>query len=207
VDIPIGVDVKCARSETPCGHSTYVIVNPLTENITHVVVNQGVFPHSERLVPIEQVEDCSADQICLRCTKEELAAMQAFIETEFVQEEIPHYYPDATLMWPIVYPDMEPTTVGVEHRQIPPGELAVRRGTDVQARDGRVGRVDEFMADPKTGHITHLIMREGHLWGEKDVTIPVSHIEHIEEDAVHLNLHKKDIEALPAIRARRSRWS
>jgi sporulation protein YlmC with PRC-barrel domain len=207
VDIPIGVNVRCAGSETPCGQSTYVILNPLTETITHVVVKQHAFPHSERLVPIEQVEDCSDGEICLRCTGEELADMQAFIETEFAREDIPYYYPDTTLMWPMVYPDVDPELLAVEHQQIPPGELAVRRGTEVQALDGRVGRVDEFMADPKTGHITHLIMREGHLWGEKDVTIPVSDIERIEEDTVHLNLHKKEIEALPTIRVHRSRWS
>ena len=63
------------------------------------------------------------------------------------------------------------------------------------------------MVDPNTNHITHLIMREGHLWGEKDVTIPVSNIERIEEDTVYLNLHKKDIEALPTIPVRRGRWS
>jgi sporulation protein YlmC with PRC-barrel domain len=206
VDIPIGANVVCAGSETPCGHSTYVILNPLTENITHVVVKPKASPHNERLVPIERVKDCSAVQICLRCTKDELVHMQAFVETEFIREEIPHYYPDATLIWPMVYPDKEPELLAVEHQQIPLGELAVRRGTEVQARDGRVGRVDEFMADPKTGHITHLIMREGHLWGEKDVTIPVSHIERIEEDTVDLNLHKKDIEALPAIPVHR-KWS
>jgi sporulation protein YlmC with PRC-barrel domain len=171
-----------------------------------VVVKPKAFPHRERLVPIEQVEDCSADQVCLHCTKEELANMQAFIDTEFIRDKIPHYYTESALMWPMVYPDMEPAMFVVEHRQIPLGELAVRRGTEVQARDGRVGRVDEFMADPKTGHITHLVMREGHLWGEKDVTIPVSHIERIEEDTVHLNVTKKDIEALPAIPIQR-KWS
>jgi len=52
-------------------------------------------------------------------------------------------------------------------------------------------------------HITHLVLREGHLWGEKDVTIPVSQIDHIEEGTVHLKLSKPDIEALPAIPVRR----
>jgi hypothetical protein len=47
------------------------------------------------------------------------------------------------------------------------------------------------------------VLREGHLWGQKDVTIPVSQIERIEEDAVHLKLDKRSIEALPAIPVRR----
>jgi sporulation protein YlmC with PRC-barrel domain len=66
-----------------------------------------------------------------------------------------------------------------------------------------VGRVDEFLVDPRNEHITHLIMREGHLWGQKDVSIPLSAIGHIEEDTVHLKLSKSEIEALPAIPIRR----
>jgi sporulation protein YlmC with PRC-barrel domain len=34
--------------------------------------------------------------------------------------------------------------------------------------------VDEFVVNPKNGHITHLVMREGHLWGQKDVIIPLA---------------------------------
>ena len=52
-------------------------------------------------------------------------------------------------------------------------------------------------------HITHLILRKGHLWGQKDVTIPVSEIARIEEDAVHLKLAKEQVEALPTIPVRR----
>jgi hypothetical protein len=40
-----------------------------------------------------------------------------------------------------------------------------------------------FVVDPKTGHITHLVLREGHLWGQRDVAIPVNAIERIEPGA------------------------
>jgi len=43
----------------------------------------------------------------------------------------------------------------------------VRRGTRVEATDGHVGHVDEFVVNPENGHITHSVMREGHLWGKK----------------------------------------
>jgi sporulation protein YlmC with PRC-barrel domain len=103
-------------------------------------------------------------------------------------------------MWPYVIPEV---LMPIEHMHIPPGELAVRRGARVRATDGHVGRVDEFMVDPTNGHITHLVLREGHPWGQKDVTIPVSQIERIEENAVYLRLDKHSIEALPAIPVRR----
>jgi sporulation protein YlmC with PRC-barrel domain len=73
----------------------------------------------------------------------------------------------------------------------------------VEATDGHAGRVDEFLVDPANGHITHLVLREGHLWGQKDVTIPVAQIDRIEDGAVYLKLDKESIGALPAIPIRR----
>jgi hypothetical protein len=42
-------------------------------------------------------------------------------------------------------------------------------------------------------------MREGHLWGQKDVSIPVSQIDHYQDNTVYLKLDKQSIEALPGI--------
>ncbi|KPK14357.1 MAG: hypothetical protein AMK69_28870 [Nitrospira bacterium SG8_3] len=54
-----------------------------------------------------------------------------------------------------------------------------------------MGPVTEFLVDQTDGHITHLVLREGHMWGRKDVTIPVFQIDRIEEDAVYLKLNKR----------------
>ncbi len=102
------------------------------------------------------------------------------------------------VMWP--YATAEgPEYVRMERENIPAGERAVRRGARVQATDGDVGHVDEFLVNPDGDLITHLVLREGHLWGRKDVSIPVSAIDLIEEDTVFLSLSKDDVEALPTI--------
>ena len=96
--------------------------------------------------------------------------------------------------------------VAVEHEDIPSGELAMRRGTRVEAKDGYVGHVDEFVINPKTGHITDLVLRQGHLWGDKDILIPVSKMLESKGDTVRLKLDKKQIEALPTFPVHR-RWA
>ena len=96
--------------------------------------------------------------------------------------------------------------VSVEHQQIPLGELAVRRGTHVEAIDGYVGHVDEFVVNPENGNIIHLLMREGHLWGKKDVIIPLSAMGETHRDTVFLKLDKHQIESLPTFPVHR-RWS
>lgn len=52
---------------------------------------------------------------------------------------------------------------------------------------------------PTTHGISHLILREGHLWGQKDVIIPVDVISKITDEAVYLTMDKEAIERLPAI--------
>jgi hypothetical protein len=96
--------------------------------------------------------------------------------------------------------------VPVEHQQIPPGELAVQRGTRVEATDGFVGKVNEFVVNPENGHITHMLMQEGHLWGQKDVIIPLSAMGEPHEDTVFLKIDKHQIESLPTFPVHR-RWS
>ena len=89
--------------------------------------------------------------------------------------------------------------------RIPAGEVVIRRGTSVEATDGAVGKVDEFLVDPEDDSISHLVLREGHLWGKKDVTIPVSEIDKITDEAVYLKLDKETIETLPTVPVRR-KW-
>jgi sporulation protein YlmC with PRC-barrel domain len=195
MDIPTNADVMCDNEV--CGRSTHVILNPVTKEVTHVVVKQKGYPYAERLVPLASVLETTPQQIHLRCTKEELGHLERFVETEFLESAGAAGLGGPYMMWPYSYPEYG--FIALEHQHVPVGELAVRRGARVEATDGHVGRVDEFLVDPTSEHITHLVMREGHLWGQKDVSIPVEQIDRIEEDTVYLKLDKTSIEALPTI--------
>ncbi len=67
------------------------------------------------------------------------------------------------------------------------------------AVDGHVGEVDELIVDPADEHITHLILRKGHFWGRRDVSIPVDQIDRLEADTIYLKLGKRAIGQLPPI--------
>jgi len=199
MDIPIGVEVFC--TDGYCGRSTRVVLKPKTEEVTHLVVKEKESPHEEILIPVTAVTAATPDSINLSYTRSKLAKLQPFIETEYVRLNIPRYAGGVYSMAGEFYPESE--VLPVRHKLTPAGELAVRHGARVEATDGRVGRVDEFLMDPQNDHITHLVLREGHLWGQKEVTIPVSEIERIEEDVVHLKIDKRKIEALPAVPVQR----
>ena len=190
MDVPVDADVQCA--DGPCGQSIDVIVNPATRQVTHVVIKEQRAPHVERLVPVDWVTEAAPNVIHLRCTGGELAKLDEFVEHELIT------------VWPSAAfgPVPEPVEVDLKHERVPQGELVIHRGARVRATDGHVGLVDEFLVDPASEHITHLVLREGRLWSKRDVTISVSQIDRIEQDVVYLKLDKRSIENLPSVSAR-----
>ena len=91
----------------------------------------------------------------------------------------------------------------VDEEQVPLGELEVHAGMGVEASDGKVGKLDELVLDKDSGDITHIQMREGHLWGKKDIAIPVSDVDFTDEKTVYLKIDKKAVQALPAVKVKR----
>ena len=210
MEIPLNAQVEC--TDGVCGRSVYVLINPVIDQVTHLVVKEDSLPKREYIVPVEVVSATIADTIQLSCNKAELEMMDPFLQTNYIEEKVPdysEYRSESTMgsMYYIPYVTPEKTVqMHVVNQQIPPGELAVRRGTRVEATDGYVGHVDEFVVNPENGHITHLVMREGHLWGQKDVIIPLSAMGKTRDDTVFLNLDKHQIESLPTFPVNR-RWA
>jgi uncharacterized membrane protein len=209
-EIPIHAKVEC--SDGPGGESITVIVNPVTSKVTHLVVEDKRAPDpTPRLVPVEQIAASTSDRIRLRCTKAELAAMHPFVTTHYVQTQHTDYRQAVRgdVVGGFANPHMSPYAVperGVvskEVERIPVGELAVRRGTRVAATDGEVGKVGELLVDPSSEHVTHLVLLEGHLWGQNEIALPISAIDRLEDDTIYLKLDKQAIERLPSIPVKR----
>ena len=198
MDISIDAKVHCKDGE--CGRIACVIFNPVTDDLTHIVVKENPFPFEERLVPMKFIQSATLDTVLLSCTLAEFFRMDHFIKHEYVEldKSFGGYSAGRYVYLPYASP-IDEDYVDVEHERVPAGELAVHRGAKVEAVDGQVGKVDEFLVEPDNGHITHLIMREGHIWDQKDVTIPVSEIDHVEDDTVYLKASKNEIAALPTV--------
>ena len=209
MEIPLQAQVEC--TDGVFGRSVYVLIDPVADQVTHMVVREAA-SNTEYIVPVDFVVETIVGTIRLRCSKAKLKKMKPFIKTTFIEEKVPYrnygsemYEIGAYYYAPLVTPVMT-MKVPEEHQQIPPGELAISRGTRVEAKDGYIGKVDEFLVNPKNGHISHLVMREGHLWGKKDVIIPLSAMGKTQKDTVYLKLDKHQIESLPTFPLHR-RWS
>jgi hypothetical protein len=180
-------------------------LNPATEQITHIVVKEKPPSRVERLVPVVLVGQTAAQVILLNCTLKEFAALEPFNQTEFVYGDLPHHAsdPNLTLLWPYAVPAKR--IVDDKVRPIPPGDLAVRKGARVQATDGRVGQIEQFLVDPDSGYITHLCLQEGRRRGDNVVCVPVSDIDEIREKVVYLKVDRQAVESMTCIPAKQ--WS
>jgi sporulation protein YlmC with PRC-barrel domain len=201
MNVPLNVDVHCTDGR--CGRSTHIILNPVTEKVMHIVVKEQEAPYTERIVPIKWVKETTPELILLNHTKDEVTALDVFNQTNFVQRDVPHYAadPKITELWPYVVPAKR--IISEKHLQVPSGGRAVRRWARVKATNGDIGQVDEFIVDPESKYVTHLVLKEGLPWKKKQITIPVSEIERIENYTVYLKLNKQAVKALPTVRRRR----
>ena len=201
-NIPLKVNVQC--SDSACGKSINMIVNPVTYKVTHIVVEDNSLPDNPtRLVPVENVARTSHNQITLSCSKDDVAGMHPFIVTRFVQQSASGQAYSSGEAYHSQYVLNDTAYDSVQERQIPEDELAVYGGMIIKATDGEVGKLDELVLDPTRGDITHLQMREGHLWGKKDVAIPVSEVQFVDRDTIYLKLDKNAVKALSAVPVRR----
>jgi uncharacterized protein YrrD len=176
MNIPIGAQVYCGNEL--CGRSTHVVLNLMTNQVTYVVVEQNGALPTYRVVPIEWLEASTAHQLVLRCSKAELAESRP-LEMESTSCNVAG------------------TALGRAH--VSPPELVVGQGAWVEAWDGYVGLVDEFLIDPRTCCVTHVILHEAHLWGEKAIAVPVSAVSRIEENRVRLALNIDSVQGLPTV--------
>ncbi len=204
----IGAPVSC--SDGACGEIVCVVINPIARALTHLVVEPKHRVGQGRLVPIDLV-DASAGELCLRCSLSEFDQLEFAEETHFVSErgEDLGYGSGELLSWPYYGlaggmdgmggMGMAGATPTYFTSRVPADDVEVRRGEVVHASDGDIGRVQGLIVDPGDHHVTHVLLQEGHLWGKKEVAIPIGCVKDVAVEGVQLELTKDQVKNLPAV--------
>jgi hypothetical protein len=73
----------------------------------------------------------------------------------------------------------------------------VHRGDPVHTTDGTVGHLHGLVVGPDD-RVSHLLLQEGHLWGRKQVAIPITAVTTM-DDGVALRLTTRQVHDLPEI--------
>jgi sporulation protein YlmC with PRC-barrel domain len=208
MDIPMNAEVVCI--DGVAGKSTHIIVDLVTEQVTHFVLKTD-HPSKEYLVPIDEIKGSERSVILLDCNKEDLEHFYPFHKSYFNGADVYEGTPplpsggttSATMYHPYRAADYGTvSSSGWSHY----AEIALNKWALVLATDGEVGKIDELLIDPETHRITHLILRQHFIFNKWIVTIPVSDIERTEMNAVYLKIDKKAVEALPTVALKRFPW-
>jgi sporulation protein YlmC with PRC-barrel domain len=219
VQFTIGERVTC--SDGACGTLRRVVVDPVASAITHLVVEHWHEEMRARLVPVE-LADASGGEIKLRCSRAEFEQLPPAEERNFVADKgYPGYDPIHVLTLPYsalgggyaaiadgILADREELAAGAgghgdrrptyTYDSVPAGEVQVRRGEQVHATDGEIGVVEGLVIDPANHHVTHVLLKEGHLWGSKEVAIPIGAVTDV-RIGIRLNMSKQQVADLPPV--------
>jgi sporulation protein YlmC with PRC-barrel domain len=221
------IGVLVSGSDGEIGKLTRVVVDPITRAVTHIVVEPRHLEGLSRLVPISLVDSVSPEEIKLGGGAAEFERLDPAEETQFLPlqpgtpESAEHqaqgpgeyqaYGPGEVLSWPYYSLALDgrgfgPGSMGVAgglplavtYDKVPLGEVAIRRGEPVHATDGEIGRVQGLVIDTSDQHVTHVLLAEGHLWGRKEVAIPISAVTRV-KDGIQLKITKHDVQDLPPV--------
>jgi len=192
----IGAEVSC--TDGSCGRLARVVLDPVAELVTHLIVEPGREHEPAKLVPLELV-DSAPDEIRLRCTSAEFDSLDPAAEGQFIASvaDTPDYRQTDVVTWPhFGYRGSKGYLETAD--TIPPGEVEVQRGEHVDATDGHIGQVEGLVIDPDSRHVTHVLLQEGHLWGRRQVAIPIGHVTRVAERIV-VDLTKQQVQDLPPV--------
>ena len=213
--LDLGAEVRC--SDGDLGEVADIVVDPTTRRVTHLVVKPRHEYFTPRLVPIDLVRSGDATPIVLGCSLKEAGDLEQAEEVAYLRlgefpVDDPSYDVQVTEMLALPYyegldiPSAGVTTYGrgvdVRYERVPKGEVEIRRKSPVTCSEGhRLGHVDGLVIEG--AEVTHVVLEQGHLWGKREVAIPIGAVGGVDVDGVTLTISKDDVEQLHPVRVHR----
>lgn len=210
MNLEIGAEVLGADGKL--GTLTQIVIEPLGERVTHVVVARGGLHPWEKVVPTERLTRTEGARVWADLRLEDMEAFPDYLAAigtapgPATPAEVPCgdmgpvglFWPSNVLGWYL--PSHQMQTPAHVQANLPPGTHGLRSGTEVHCRDGKVGRLDEVLYDEASGRATGMIIRKGFLFA-REFEAPIDWVEAI-NDTIRL---KVTCDEVPERRRRKPR--
>lgn len=207
-----GADIFTSAGEK-LGSLDRVVLNPETKEVTHLIVEKGLFFPTNKVIPIEYVNRDVEDRIVLEKGTEELEVLPSYDPNSYVsldstnypvedqEMEAVYWYPPLYSTWwmssggtPAWYP--KPRFVKAED-VIPDETVAIEEGAKVVGRDGEhLGNVEEVIIETAEDVATHVVIGKGIFLKERKL-VPTVWIGDVDENQVTLSVPSDLVERLP----------
>lgn len=197
------------------GHLDRVVVDPKTEEVTHLIIKKGFLFKEDRVVLAKFVDTTTNDMIVLKKESPDPDTYPLFEETEFVPVGSFEDFRDKAsqdarkLLWyqtavrlPGEHQRSYPAHSDKElfretkRRNIPDNTVPLKEGASVTDSAGnKLGKIKDVFTEPEKLRVTHILVSSGLI--KRDLKlIPVNWIKEISEDSVQLFIEKGTFENL-----------
>lgn len=221
-----GTNVYTAGGDN-LGSIKRIVMNPRTQQVTHLVVEKGFFFPEDRIVPVSWVVQADENRVELgqSVNADELPLFEEeyYIPYEDMAEADPKkyasssaysrvhtapylYYGPIGAWWsyPGIYGDDDPYYVQEERTNIPEGTLALKTGANVMSHDGKhVGNVEQVFTNSDNDRASHFLISKG-LFFKAHKLVPTYWIEETDTNQVRLAVTAQTLNDLPEYEENRS---
>jgi osmotically-inducible protein OsmY len=202
LDLNIGAQVHCKDGHA--GKLVKLVVDPQTQQVTDLIVEQGLLLKHDWVLPVAVVERVADDAIHLNIHRQGM--------TDFAR------YREMTVKEPALdaYPAMRSSGLGAEfgaigdpsppmirrrvHQGVSAGKSVIGRKTEVANLQQPIGHVDHIVVDSQSGRIADIVVRKGLL--AEYVVIPAARIEEVGERDVLVSVGADEVADLPHYKPR-----
>jgi sporulation protein YlmC with PRC-barrel domain len=194
------------------------VLDPATNELTHIVIQKGWLLPEDKVVPFEMVKSAVGESVVLSEEVGDFDKLPPFEETQFIrvmddrpEDAIPapdprYEYTPAYFWYPaqsnIGFPGLAlghyAWPSGETKRNIPEDTVPLKEGTNIISSDGKhVGDVERLFLEGDSNKVTHFVISQGVLFKDRKL-VPAHWVKSVEEDEVHLVVSSQLLERLPS---------
>jgi uncharacterized protein YrrD len=197
------------------GRINRFVLNPQTNEVTHIVVEKGWLLPEDKVVPFDRIRSATDDKVVLNEDVRDFDELPPFEESYYVEAPEGQMDPGTTANYPVLptgpgyywYPPhgylgypayglgTYPPTQTVQN--IPEDTVPLKEGTNVMSSDDEhVGDVERLFIETNSNTATHFLISQGTFFKDRKL-IPVSWIGSATDDEVRLTVPSRLLEKLP----------
>ena len=200
------------------GQVNRFVIDPSTNEITHIVVQKGWLFTEDKVVPIERVQSATEDKVVLNEEESDFDQLPPFEETHFfrVDDEranmrfaddyptglrapVYYWYPPhgytGSPAYGLGYGAWPPA---VTERNIPQNTVPLKEGANVMSADDKhVGAIERVFIEGDSNRATHFLISQGTLFKDRKL-VPAHWVRAVDEDTVNLTVSSEVLEDLPS---------
>lgn len=197
--IELGADIIGSDGEK-LGVVDSLVVDPAGGHERAIIVREGWFFPTDKIVPIELVERVEDGKVHVRLSSAEADQMMEYLDSDYVMPPA-GYYGAGGYMWPATPYVAAGLMVDEEVRERMPNAVMLSEGTMVADKDDdEVGRITEIASDEQ-GRVQGFRVEQG-FFRHHERYIPAHLVETADDVVVRLSVDKDSLEEVTGSQVR-----